>query len=62
VPKVTPGRDYIAHSLFYFLGFREALLFGSRPDELIIDVHIKHATRGIRNQRNFHQLLFKSIE
>lgn len=62
VTEVAARRDDIANRLLYFLGFGETLLFGTRPDQLFANAHVKDATGRIWHQGHGAKLLFKGTK
>ena len=53
------GRDAVADELFDLLHFRKAAPLLPRPDDLVINAHLKDATGPIRGERHGAKLLGK---
>src|SRR5262249_55116710 len=57
MPERATGDDAVADELFDLFEFRKAALFLSRPDDLVINAHLKDATGPIRGKRHAAKLL-----
>src|SRR6202040_4372654 len=52
MPERATGRDAVADELFDLLDFRKAAPLLPRPDDLVINAHLKDATGPIRGERH----------
>src|SRR5260370_10584775 len=59
MPERATGGDAVADELFDLLDFRKAAPLLPRPDELVINAHLKDATGPIRGERHGAELLGK---
>src|SRR5262249_29595263 len=59
MPERGAGRDAVADELLELLDFRKAATLLARPDDLVINAHLKDATGPIRGQRHGAELLGK---
>src|SRR5258708_30029862 len=59
MPERATGGDAVADELFDLLDFRKAVPLLPRPDDLVINAHLKDATGPIRGERHGAELLGK---
>src|SRR3984893_11161853 len=59
MPERATGRDAVADELFDLLDFRKAAPLLPRPDDLVINAHLKDTTGPIRGERHGAELLGK---
>src|SRR6202040_3148181 len=59
MPERATGGDAVADELFDLLDFRKAAPLLPRPDDLVINAHLKDATGFIRGERHGAELLGK---
>src|SRR6516165_11834210 len=59
MPERATGGDAVADELFDLFEFRKAALLLPRPDDLVINAHLKDATGPIRGERHGAKLLGK---
>src|SRR6202023_3156218 len=59
MPERATGGDAVADELFDLLDFRKAAPLLPRPDDLVINAHLKDATGPIRGERHGAELLGK---
>src|SRR5580693_8255256 len=59
MPERATGGDAVADELFDLLDFRKAAPLLPRPDELVINAHLKDATSPIRGECHGAELLGK---
>src|SRR5262249_46983086 len=52
MPERATGGDAVADELFDLFEFRKAALLLPRPDDLVINAHLKDATGPIRGERH----------
>src|SRR5262245_60959861 len=57
IAERATGGDAVADELFYLLHFRKAAALLARPDDLVIDAHLKDATGPIRGERHGAELV-----
>jgi hypothetical protein len=59
MPERATGDNAVADELFDLLDFRKAASLLPRPDDLVINAHLKDATGPIRGERHGAELLGK---
>src|SRR5262245_3900351 len=59
MPERATGGDAVADEFFDLFEFRKAALLLPRPDDLVINAHLKDATGPIRGERHGAKLLGK---
>ena len=59
MPERATGGDAVANALFDLLDFRKAAPLLPRPDDLVINAHLKDATGPIRGERHGAELVGK---